>query len=189
MFLIVGLGNPGREYEKTRHNAGFTAVDFIADFYGISLQDAKCNSIIGCGKIGGQDVILAKPMTYMNRSGIAVKCLAIEYSLEADRIIVIYDDIDLPLGRIRIREKGSSGGHRGIASIIKELGTNEFIRVRIGIGRPESPKVDIVEHVLSPFLPEEEADFDSVLRVVRDAVETIILHGVSKAMSIFNSGK
>lgn len=189
MYLIVGLGNPGREYERTRHNAGFAAVDFIAASYEISFDQAKCNSVIGRGKIGGEDVILAKPMTYMNRSGIAVKCLAIEHSLESDRIIVIYDDIDLPLGRIRIREKGSSGGHRGIASIIKELGTNEFIRLRIGIGRPESPKVDIVEYVLSPFLPEEESMFDSILKDVRDAVETIIVHGVSKAMSIFNSGR
>lgn len=187
MYLIVGLGNPGQEYEETRHNAGFLALDCLAKRHKISFNLNKCQSLAGRGKVSGKDVLLVKPLTYMNRSGIAVKCFVFEHEIEPDKIIVIYDDIDLPFGKIRIREKGGSGGHRGVDSIIKELGASEFVRIRIGIGRPPAGKVDVVEYVLSPFLPKEKEEFEVTLEEVADAVETILEKGVNAAMSRFNS--
>lgn len=186
MFLIAGLGNPGSDFANTRHNAGFLAAEKIAFTYGIPFNLSECRSLCGKGEISGQKVVLAKPLTYMNKSGLAIKCLIEKYDFKPDRIIVIYDDLDLPVGRIRIREKGSSGGHRGVQSIITELGTDEFIRVRIGIGRPEAGNVDIVEYVLSPFDDYQRKVFEQALEDVVEAVETIISKGVHTAMSIFN---
>ncbi|MCX7831509.1 MAG: aminoacyl-tRNA hydrolase [Actinobacteria bacterium] len=187
MYLIVGLGNPGKDYELTRHNTGFLVADRIADRFRIRFEKEICSALIGKGKISDSEVLIAKPLTYMNRSGIAVKCLADHFSLSVEKIIVIYDDIDLPLGGLRIREKGGSGGHKGVASIIRELGTDEFIRIRIGIGRPQSAKVDIVEHVLSPFLPVEKEEIKATIEEAVDAVEWIIQKGVQSAMSKFNN--
>lgn len=187
MYLIVGLGNPGKDYELTRHNTGFLVVDRIANRFRIRFEKEICGTLIGTGKISDSEVVIAKPLTYMNRSGIAVKCLADFFNLPVEKIIVIYDDIDLPLGKLRIREKGGSGGHKGVTSIIRELGTDEFIRVRIGIGRPQSARVDIVEHVLSPFLPDEKEEIEITIEQAVDAVEWIIKKGINSAMSKFNS--
>ena len=148
MFLIVGLGNPGKEYEGTRHNIGFEAVDYIADKYNIELNRIKFKGIFGEGMINGKKVILLKPTTYMNLSGESIREVVNFYKISNEEIIVIYDDISLEVGRLRIREKGSHGGHNGIMSIIANLSSDVFQRVKIGVG---GPKGDLVSHVLGKF--------------------------------------
>lgn len=187
MFLVVGLGNPGKEYEKTRHNAGFIAVERLASEYGIAIKKKECSALTGSGKILGQSVILAKPQTYMNRSGEAVRCLVKSYGIDLEKLIVIYDDIDLPLGKIRIRTRGGSGGHRGVASIIAELGTSDFPRIRLGIGRPEGRQADVVQYVLSPFETDEFELFLPSLEKMLEAIRLIFTRGFPTAMSIINA--
>ncbi len=183
-MLIVGLGNPGSEYADTRHNAGFMLVDRLSAEYGIGLS-VKGMGARGTGRIAGEDVALLKPLTYMNRSGHAVSELLMVHPAGPEKIIVAYDDCDLPLGKIRIRGAGGSGGHKGLASVMEALGTTDIPRIRLGIGRPVDG--DVVDFVLSPFLPDELPAVDAMLGRARDAVETIIACGIGQAMNRHNN--
>ncbi|NPA32722.1 MAG: aminoacyl-tRNA hydrolase, partial [Aquificae bacterium] len=161
--LLVGLGNPGKEYEKTRHNVGFMVIDELAKNLRLKNPQEVALSHVYKARLGGKEVYLAKPQTYMNNSGVAVYNLLEEFSLSPEQMIVVYDDLDLPLGSMRLRLRGSSGGHRGVESIIKAIGTQNFPRLRIGIGRPKK-KEDVVKYVLSPFSPEEERVIGNVIK-------------------------
>ena len=169
MLLILGLGNPGPRYELTRHNAGFLVLENLADKYKIKLSQSKYRSLYGKGEINGLPVILAKPMTYMNESGNAVKALISAFNLSLEQILVIHDDIDLPLGKIKTKLKGGDGGQLGIRSTIETLQNPEFCRVRIGVGRPEQ-REDIVDYVLSSFSEQESGLLNEVMD---KAVQTI----------------
>ena len=169
MFLILGLGNPGPRYDLTRHNAGFWVVDNLADKYNIRLGSQKYFSIYGKGEVGGLEVVIAKPMTYMNESGKAAKLLLSAFKISPKHMLVIHDDIDLPLGKIKKKFKGGDGGQRGIRSTIQSIRSEEFGRVRVGIGRPED-KDDIVDYVLSPF---DQKDSDLINETMEQAVQTI----------------
>jgi peptidyl-tRNA hydrolase, PTH1 family len=184
--LIVGLGNPGGEYNGTRHNVGFVTIDVLAKRLHIQVKSRRGKAIIGEGEIAGQPVILAKPYTFMNLSGQAVADLARRYRLSPADIIVVCDDVNLPLGKLRIRASGSAGGHNGLKSIIQSLNSNEFPRVRIGIG---SPRGEMIDHVLSKFHRNEQpAIEDGVLRAA-DAVEISLAEGIDRAMNSFNADK
>jgi len=188
--LIVGLGNPGKEYESTRHNLGFMLIDKLAHDEGINVNRRECSSLVGRGEIEGTRTQLVKPQTFMNLSGHAVACLLakIESESPADRIrqlVVISDDLALPLGRIRIRERGSAGGHNGLKSIIASIGTNEFVRLRIGI-QPEHPISDSKRFVLDTFARSERPVVEESLEQSVKAIRTIIRDGALKAMSEFN---
>lgn len=186
MYLIVGLGNPGREYVGTRHNMGFEAVDAICAKYDISLNKEKFRAVYGEGRIGGEKVLVIKPQTYMNLSGEAVREIRDWFKVEDDHIIVIYDDISLPVGKLRIREKGSAGGHNGIKNIIYQLGTDVFPRIKIGVGAPDHPDYDMKDYVLGKFSKEEvEVLIQTVIRASA-AVEEMILHDSKSAMNQFN---
>ncbi|HBO83564.1 MAG: aminoacyl-tRNA hydrolase [Deltaproteobacteria bacterium GWC2_42_11] len=196
-MLIIGLGNPGARYEFTRHNIGFLAVDYIADKAGISLSKKSHKAVWGKGNISGNDVIIAKPQTFMNLSGDAVRTIAGYFHIEAKDIIVIYDDIDLELGTVRIRKKGGGGGHRGMESVIEQLGAKDFARIRLGIGRPErrgqgsrvKGQEDTADYVLSPFSREEEDRLEEILNTTKDTVDTILKDGIDKAMNRFNKNR
>jgi len=185
MFLIVGLGNPGSEYAYTRHNLGFMLIDKLALAAGITVKRRECQSLVGMGKIADQRVMLVKPQTFMNLSGEAVSCLHRKSETEGGPVIVISDDLALPFGAIRLRERGSAGGHNGLKSIIGTLGTNEFIRLRIGI-QPEHPLSDARKFVLSEFSGTEKEKLDEVLDRAAEAVQSVLRDGVTKAMSLFN---
>ena len=169
MFLILGLGNPGPRYELTRHNVGFWVVDNLADKYKIPLRSHKYFSVYGKGKVGGLEVVIAKPITYMNESGKAAKSLLSAFNISPMHMLVIHDDIDLPLGKIKKKFKGGDGGQRGIRSTIQSMRTGEFGRVRVGIGRPED-KDDIVDYVLSPF---DQEDSGLINETMEQAVLTL----------------
>ncbi|MBZ4688234.1 MAG: peptidyl-tRNA hydrolase, family [Clostridia bacterium] len=187
MKMIVGLGNPGKKYEATRHNAGFMALDFLGDELGVSIEKQKEKALIAETHYEGQKVILVKPQTYMNLSGEAVEPLRKFFKISSEDIIVIYDDLDLDLGRIRIRPKGGTGGHNGVSSIINSLGTREFNRLRIGIGRPPEG-MDPVDYVLGIFSEEESKIITEVLPKVAEAVkEFIISSDIEKIMNKYNS--
>ncbi|WP_027625385.1 aminoacyl-tRNA hydrolase [Clostridium lundense] len=186
MFLIVGLGNPGKEYEHTRHNIGFDAVDVISHKYNIDINRVKFKGMYGEGNIDGQKVILLKPLTYMNLSGESVREIVNFYKINSKNVIVIYDDVDLEIGRLRIRVKGSSGGHNGIKSIIYQLGTEEFVRLRLGVGKAER---DMVSHVLGKFSKEDRDSIEKVLNSAAEATSTIIDQSPEVAMNKFNSFK
>lgn len=183
MWLLVGLGNPGIRYANTRHNIGFLFIDGLAVRYTIKLKETK-HFISGVGAIGGVDIALLKPTTYMNLSGVAVKEALSKFSISTDQLLVVHDDLDIELGRIKVRKNGSSGGHRGIESIISELGTKDFIRLKIGIGRDSSIPSD--EYVLGNFRPNEREIIDQSLQRGYDAIITVMTHGLDKAMSLFN---
>lgn len=189
--LIVGLGNPEKKYEQTRHNIGFEAVDLLARRWGISLpENRRFQGLFGEG-VGpkGAKIRLLKPLTYMNRSGQAIRSVTDWYKIPPTSVLVIYDDMDLPTGRIRLRLSGSAGGHNGIKSTIAHLGTQDFPRLRIGIGKPADPSnldKSTVAHVLGKFAPEEKPIISEVLELVGDAVELSIKQGVEKAMSLYN---
>ena len=185
MYVIVGLGNPGRRYENTKHNVGFIALDLLAEKHSIKIKKLKHKALIGEGKIGSEKVILVKPQTYMNLSGESVRSIFRYYSLEPEKLIVIYDDIDIPLGTIRIREKGGPGTHNGMRSIINLLLDDSFPRIRIGIGS-ERGEVPLASFVTSGFNKENvETIENSILRAV-DAVDSIITDGVVLAMTNYN---
>ncbi|GAA0726062.1 aminoacyl-tRNA hydrolase [Clostridium malenominatum] len=186
MFLIVGLGNPGKEYANTRHNVGFDAVDLIANRYNVDINRLKFRGMYGEGNIGGNKVILLKPTTFMNLSGESVREVVNFYKIKNENIIVLYDDVDLEVGRIRIRAKGSSGGHNGIKSIIYHLGTEDFPRIKIGVGKAER---DMVNHVLGRFSKEDREIVDKCIKVCTDATETIIKDNAESAMNKYNSFK
>ena len=185
MNLIVGLGNPGKEYIRSRHNTGFVCVDHIARKWGIKLSQRRANVELGEGLFGDFPVVLARPRTNMNQSGEAVKYLVARYRASAADLIIIYDDMDIPVGKTRIRPGGSTAGHKGIDSIIDRLSTQEFPRVRVGIGLPP-PGVDGAEYVLRPFLSEERSIIDNIVERVADAVECVLQEGIQTAMSKFN---
>lgn len=186
MFLIVGLGNPGREYDGTRHNIGFEAIDYISSKNNIDINKSKFKGVFGEGFIEGQKVILLKPTTYMNLSGESIREVINFYKIDNNKIIVIYDDISLEIGKLRIREKGSAGGHNGIKSIIANMGTDVFPRIKIGVGQP---KGDLVSHVLGRFNKEEEQDLKEVIEASSKAVEIIIQYGAKQAMNELNGFK
>lgn len=186
MKLIVGLGNPGKEYENTRHNVGFMAIDKISKLYNIDLNRKKFKGVYGEGFINNEKVILLKPTTYMNLSGESVREVTNFYKIDNLDVIVLYDDISLELGRIRIREKGSAGGHNGIKNIILNLATEEFPRIKIGIGKPN---VDLVKYVLGSFTEEEFKILDQSIDVSIKSVEEIIKSDVNGAMNKYNGFK
>jgi PTH1 family peptidyl-tRNA hydrolase len=189
--LIVGLGNPGIEYQFTPHNAGFLAVDRIAEDCGVVVSNRRGRALTGRARLAGQDVLLAKPETFMNLSGLSVAALIQEFEISPEDIIVLYDELALPLGTIRIRERGSANGHNGVRSISGVLGTEEWLRVRIGVGKPaladgREIKAGGKDYLLSPFRKQELAVLDEVLDRVKDAVEVVLTEGVGAAMSRFN---
>jgi peptidyl-tRNA hydrolase, PTH1 family len=182
--LVVGLGNPGSRYADTRHNVGFMLVDRLAQRHGTTVSKKQCSGLIGFAELSGEKLCLAKPQTYMNLSGDTVGCLMRYYKVPISGLLVVYDDRDLPMGRLRLREGGSAGGHRGIESIIAVLGTQQFPRLRIGIGRPS--EVDAVDHVLGRFSPEERQTVATMLDRAADAVEVALRDGLVRAMNDFN---
>jgi len=183
-FLVVGLGNPGEEYQNTPHNLGFMVIDRLAESHAIRVSRKENTSFVGLGETGGKHVALAKPQTYMNLSGPAVKGLLERYELKCDRLIVVYDELDLPWGSLRIRLKGSAAGHKGVKSLIGSLGTNEFTRVRLGID-PGNP-VKGEQFVLAPFKRAQKQDVEETVGRAADAVEFIIAEGAAQAMTKYN---
>ncbi|MBD5088007.1 MAG: aminoacyl-tRNA hydrolase [Clostridiales bacterium] len=188
MYLIVGLGNPGNKYAGTRHNIGFSAITYLSDHFRISLNQNKHKAIFGTGYIGSEKVILAMPQTFMNLSGESVRPLADFFKIPPSNILVIFDDISLDVGQLRIRKKGSAGGHNGIKSIIQHLGTEEFPRIKIGVG--EKPQGwDLADHVLARFPEEQEETVRQSLLDATDACEKIIEDSIEAAMNIYNQKK
>lgn len=183
MYLVVGLGNIGAQYENTRHNVGFDAIDLISDKYNIPVNRIKFKGVYGEGNIGGEKVILLKPSTYMNLSGESIIQAMNFYKISNDNIIVIYDDVSLDVGRMRIREKGSAGGHNGIKNTILHLGSDSFPRIKIGVGQPKN---DMVHHVLGKFSKDEREILNKVLEASIEAVEAMMKSGVTEAMNKFN---
>lgn len=186
MWLVVGLGNPGSLYENTRHNVGFMVIDILTSKSRISLSEKEKTFIAGRGQVDDAQAVLMKPLTFMNRSGIAVRNALDRYD-DIQRILVIHDDLDLDVGIIRIRRKGSSGGHRGIESIIETIGTGAFIRLKIGIGRSE--RIPSEEYVLSPFKKKEREVVDEALLNAADAVRLILDRGVSRAQNEYHQDR
>ena len=186
MRVIVGLGNPGRRFDNSRHNVGFRCVDCIARSWGIKLSDRRRQAALGQGRIADLPVVLAKPRTFMNNSGEGVAYLLTRFAATPDQLVVIYDDMDLPLGRIRIRPGGSSAGHNGIKSIIAALSTQEFSRVRVGIGGSPSECGGEVEHVLGPFSAEERPVIQRTVATAAEAVACLLQEGIQAAMNRFN---
>ncbi len=178
----MGLGNPGRRYRGTRHNVGFEVVDRLARRWAARFR-AEGSAEVAHAQFSGQPVVLAKPLTYMNLSGGAVAELVRRYGVAPSDVLVVYDDMDLPVGTIRVRARGRPGGHRGMASVVEALGTLEVPRVRVGIGRPGS---DAVDHVLSRFEPEEQAAVEEAVERAADAVEAVLRDGIHRAMDRFN---
>lgn len=185
MYLIAGLGNPEEEYGKTRHNMGFNTINKIANKYNIKVNKTKFEGLYESTIIENQKVILLKPQTYMNLSGQCIKQFVDFYKIENDKILVIYDDIDTEKGKIRIRKKGSSGGHNGIKSIINCLGTEEFPRIRIGIGSPKF-KEDMINYVIGSISKEEQEELDKGVEQAKEAVIEILKNGIDSAMNKFN---
>jgi len=184
--LIVGLGNPGIEYQFTPHNLGFLAVDRIAQQCGVEVRNRQCRALTARAVIGSEPVLLAKPETFMNLSGISVRELVAQHELRPESdLIVIYDELDLPLGMIRIRQRGSSAGHNGMESLIGALGTQEFLRIRLGIA-PDRKISDGVKYVLTPFRKKELKVVDEVLDTAAEAVNVILKEGPAAAMNRFN---
>lgn len=188
MYLITGLGNPTKEYDKTRHNAGFCVIDVLADKYRIDVSEKKHRGLCGRGVIAGQKVILVKPQTYMNLSGECLREVADYYKIDPEDIIVIYDDISLEPGQLRIRLKGSAGGHNGIKNIIAQLGTQEFPRVKVGVGA-KPPRMDLADYVLGHFSAEDQKIMDEAFKDAADAAAMMITDGAERAMNHYNTKK
>ncbi len=191
MKLIVGLGNPGRTYARDRHNIGFRCLNYFASLHYIRFDHRQCQARIGIGEIAGSKLLLAKPRTFVNLSGKAVACLARRHDTPLNDILVVYDDLDLPLGKIRLRGSGGSGGHKGIKSIISALGSEDFPRIRIGIGRPQveeksSGEDIVVNYVLGDFSPQEEKVIKLAIVTVAEAIDCLLSQGIEMAMSKFN---
>lgn len=185
MHLIVGLGNPGRRYAKTRHNVGYMMIDHIAGVLGEKVERLHGRSLICATDLAGTEVLLAKPQTYMNLSGYAVKELVKNERFELSRCLVIYDEVSLPLGKLRLRPSGSAGGHKGMQSVLQTLGTQQVPRLRIGIA-PEQPVEDLTDHVLSRFRADEWATLEEVSRDCLGTLETLLTRGIDQAMTQFN---
>ncbi len=193
MNLIVGLGNPGRGYANNRHNVGFICLNHFARTQGIRFDKKQGRARIGTGEVAGSKVVIAKPQTYMNSSGESVSRLIKKFDINLDDLLVIHDDLDLPLGRIRIRHSSGSGGHKGIDSITSELGSQDFIRLRVGIGRPvknegttESSDDEIITYVLSDFTPDEKQTIAQVMPRVIEAIYCLLTEGLTAAMNKYN---
>jgi PTH1 family peptidyl-tRNA hydrolase len=184
--LIVGLGNPGIRYQRTRHNAGYMAIDELARGTPLVLWSVCCQSLTLEAALGTHRVVLAKPLTFMNRSGPAVRLLLEVFRIDPKEMVLILDDLNLPLGRIRIRERGSSGGHNGLESVIETLNSDEILRVRLGIGEDDMPE-DKSGFVLSDFPPSREAELKVMITKAAQAVNTLLDDGVTRAMSVFNA--
>src|SRR3712207_228719 len=185
MYIIMGLGNPGKKYENTRHNVGFDVIDELANRMGISIDKIKHKALIGEGRIGSEKVILVKPQTYMNLSGETAISISQFYKMDLENFIVVYDDIDLDIGKLRIRKKGSAGSHNGMKSIIKCLGSQDFPRVRVGVSKPE-PGRDLADFVLSRVPKERQSDMDSAIDRAASTVEEIIKSDLDMAMNKYN---
>lgn len=184
MKLFIGLGNPGAQYENTRHNAGFMTMDVLAKNLNLDFNQEKFSACFAKGKIQGEDIILLKPTTYMNNSGLALRQCLDFYKLSMDDVVVIYDDVDLPVGKLRLRQQGSAGGHNGIKSIIQCGGTNHFNRVRVGVGK--DAKIPMIHWVLSKFRQEEWLDLQSAIDSAAKACEYSIMHSFMETMNSFN---
>ena len=185
MYVVVGLGNPGRKYEHTRHNVGFDVVDVLAQRNNITLARLRCKAVVGEGVVAGQRVALALPQTYMNLSGECLRPIMDFYKLEPEDFIIIYDDINLDVGQLRIRKKGSAGGHNGIKSIISHFGSQEFPRIRIGVG--EKPKeYDLAAYVLGHFSKEELKIYEELMPDIAGAVELMVWDDIDQAMNQYN---
>ena len=185
-WLIVGLGNPGEKYENTRHNVGFQVIDELAERQGKPVQRLKFKALTGLLTIGGEKALVLKPVTYMNLSGEAVRPAADFYKLPPERILVISDDVALAAGRLRIRAKGSAGGHNGLKSIIQHLGTDQFPRIRVGVGEKPHPDYDLADWVLGRPQGEDKKAIDGAVKRAADAVECILSQGLERGMGRFN---
>jgi PTH1 family peptidyl-tRNA hydrolase len=191
MKLVVGLGNPGKTYAHNRHNVGFRCLNYFARLHSIRIDHRQCRARVGIGKVRGEKLLLAKPGTFVNLSGDPVACLLHKHNIPSSDLLVIYDDLDLPLGKIRLRQSGGSGGHKGMNSIISALGSEDFPRIRVGIGRPQIEEQSmsedaIVNYVLSDFSPQEEAIIKPVIAKVAEAIDCFLSQGIVAAMSKFN---
>jgi PTH1 family peptidyl-tRNA hydrolase len=184
MLVVVGLGNPGKQYDGTRHNVGFDTIDYLADRNNISMNKVKYKAVIGEGFIGREKVMLVKPQTYMNLSGRSVREIVNFYKLSIEDLIVIYDDIDTEVGKLRIRKKGSAGTHNGMKSIIYEIQSDQFSRVRIGIGKPQYG--NLADFVLGKFSKEDRSFINESVKRSAEAVETLISEGIELAMNRYN---
>jgi PTH1 family peptidyl-tRNA hydrolase len=182
-WLVVGLGNPGRDYERSRHNVGFICLDELAGRQGVRVSERVAKSLIGRVRLDDRELILAKPQTMMNLSGLAVKALLTKYAIDLDRMVVIHDELDLPFGRIRLKKGGSSAGNHGLDSVIAALGTRDFIRLRVGIGRPSGNGVD---YVLGAFSGEEQEQLAGIITRAADAVTCLVELGLHRAMTDIN---
>ena len=185
-WLLVGLGNPGEKYENTRHNVGFQVIDELAERQGKPVQRLKFKALTALLTISGEKVLVMKPVTYMNLSGEAVRPAADFYKIPPERILVVSDDVALPAGRLRIRAKGSAGGHNGLKNIIQHLGTDQFPRIRIGVGEKPSPDYDLADWVLGRPQGEDRQAVDAAIRRAADAVECILAQGLERGMGKFN---
>ena len=193
MRLIVGLGNPGQSYAHNRHNVGFTCLNHFAKTHGIRFDRKQGRARTGMGEVAGDKVVLAKPQTYMNQSGQSVSLLVRKFNISLNNLLVIHDDLDLPLGKIRLRHNGSSGGHKGVDSIVSELGSHEFIRIRVGIGRPttttestEISEADVIAYVLGDFTADQACIIAEVIPRVSEALLCLLTEGLTIAMNKYN---
>ncbi len=191
MKLIVGLGNPGRSYAHNRHNIGFMCLNHFAQRQGIKFDKKQGKARTGTGEVAGSKVVLGRPQIYMNLSGKSVNLLVKKFNISADNLLVIHDDLDLPPGKIRIRQSGSSGGHKGVKSIIHKIGSPDFLRIRVGIGRPGTPlaetgEADIIDYVLSDFTPDEKQIITQVIPRASEAILCLLTEGLVAAMNKYN---
>ena len=185
-WIVVGLGNPGSQYDRTRHNVGFRAIDALADSLGVKINRSRFRALTATAVIGGEKVLLLKPQTFMNASGLAVEPAAAYYKVPTDRILVIFDDISLPIGKIRIRADGSAGGHNGLKSLISALGRQDFPRIKVGVGAKPHPDYDLADWVLSKFSSREEKDLAPAVEHAVDAVSFYLKNGAEKTAAKFN---
>lgn len=185
MYVIVGLGNPGKKYENTRHNIGFITLDYLADRHGIKITKIKHKALVGEGNISGQKVLLVKPQTYMNLSGNSVREVMEYYKVDIENLLVIYDDIDIPSGSVRIRKKGSAGTHNGMRSVVYDLQSDQFPRIRIGMGNNKS--ADLKDFVVGGFSKGEKEIFERAVVHTADAIECFLQFGIDKAMNEYNT--
>lgn len=187
MYAIVGLGNPGKDYVNTRHNVGFEVVDLLAQRNNILINKIKFKSVYGEGRIGNEKVLIVKPQTFMNNSGITVLDIYNYYKMPVENILVVLDDVDIQFGTIRIKVKGSGGTHNGLKSIIYQLQRDDFPRVKVGIGKPDNENMDLADFVLGKFSKDDRQVIQPAIEKTCEAIETIIIDDISTAMNIFNS--
>lgn len=187
MYIIAGLGNPGDEYHKTRHNVGFDTINYLAEKYNISLNKLKFNAVYGELNINGEKVLLVKPVTFMNRSGVAIIEIMNYFKIPVENLIVVYDDIDIPVGTLRIRPNGSAGTHNGMKSIINTIKSEKFPRVRVGIGR--NPNMDLADYVLQRFSNDDRVIVEDIIKSAGDACVEFVKEGLDSAMQKYNIKK